>query len=101
MSPTRRALIIAGIGPALQALGFVWESLHIALSHWHTPLSARHLLYEPGVLLIVVGFLVTLVALPIALDVVRASEADVAIPQYAPQPSPQSTRSPRRRARAD
>jgi hypothetical protein len=86
MTVDRRAILIVGLGPGLQAIGLFWQALHIALSHWNVPLSARHLMYEPGVLLIVVGFFVSLVCVPVALEVARATEAEVQIPVYEPQP---------------
>jgi hypothetical protein len=101
MTVQRRAMVIAGLGPALQATGLLWEALHIALSHWNVPLSARHLIYEPGVLLVIVGFFLSLVCLPVALEVARATEAEVRIPVYEPQPELQQKPAPRfRRSRA-
>jgi hypothetical protein len=85
MSPERRALLIGFIGPALQAVGLTWQALHLFVAHWSETLTARHLIYEPGVLLMIVGFFVSLVCLPVALDVVRASETDVEIPVYEPE----------------
>jgi hypothetical protein len=82
----RRAFVIGMLGPAIQALGFVWTALHLLISHWSEPFGPRHLVYEPGVLLIVVGFLVSLVCVPVAMEVVRASEQDVEIPVYEPVP---------------
>jgi hypothetical protein len=82
-----RALIIGMTGPAIQTVGLMWQGVHMAVSHWGSPLTARHLMYEPGVLLIVVGFLVTVVCLPVALEVSRASQAEVEIPVYAPEPA--------------
>jgi hypothetical protein len=80
----RRALVIGLLGLTIQAVGFLWTALHLALSHWSNHFSTRHLMYEPGSLLIVVGFLVSLVCVPVALDVARASEDEVQIPVYAP-----------------
>jgi hypothetical protein len=100
MSVQRRALVIAFIGPAVQAIGLTWEVVHLLMSHWGTPLTARHLAYDPAVLLIVVGFFASLICLPVALEVARASESDVEIPVYEPQhEEPQRTpRFDRRRA---
>jgi hypothetical protein len=73
------------LGPALQAVGLGWEALHILLRHWDTPLSARHLFYEPGVLLIIVGFVVAAICAPVALEVALADEAELEIPLYDPE----------------
>ena len=75
------------LGLAIQGLGFMWMVLHLLIGHWSEPFGPRHLFYEPGFLLIVVGFLVSLVCVPVALEVMRASEEDVEIPIYEPVPS--------------
>lgn len=96
MSVQRRALVIAFFGPALQAFGLAWEALHLLVAHWDTPLTARHLMYDPAVLLIVVGFFAALICLPVALEVTRASENEVQIPLYEAPPSAEPQRaSPR------
>jgi len=76
------------IGPATQMIGLAWEGLHVAIVHWSVPLSARHLVYEPAVLLIIVGFLISLVCVPVAIEVAQARAEDVEIPLYEPQPQP-------------
>ena len=88
MQVQRRAFIIGMLGPATQMIGLAWEGLHVAIVHWSVPLSARHLVYEPGVLLIIVGFLISLVCVPVAMEVAKAREAEVEIPLYEPQPQP-------------
>jgi hypothetical protein len=91
MPAQRRAYVIGFIGPAMQLVGLTWEALHVAIVHWSTPLSARHLMYEPGVLLIVVGFLVSIVCIPVALEVAQAHERDLEIPVYEPEAQPERT----------
>jgi hypothetical protein len=81
----RRSLVIGLLGPAIQALGLVWIASHLLISHWSGTFSTRHLAYQPGVLLLVVGFFVTLVCVPVALEVARASQEDVEIPVYEPE----------------
>lgn len=99
MSVQQRALLIGLIGPGLQGIGLTWQALHLAISHWGTSLSARHLMYEPGTLLVVVGFFVSLVCVPVALEVVRATEAEVQIPVYGPAPAEEAERPQRQRFR--
>jgi hypothetical protein len=99
MSVQRRALLIASLGPLMQAVGLAWEALHVAIAHWNVPMSARHLIYEPGVLLIIVGFFVMLVGTPLAIEVARATEAELVIPVYEPEPSDEAQRSPSQRLR--
>ena len=92
MTVQRRALLIALAGPALQALGLTWGALHLLIAHWNTALTARHLMYDPAVLLIIVGFFASLICLPVALEVARASKSDVEIPLYEVQPSQEPER---------
>lgn len=81
----QRALIIGLMGPAIQALGFLWTALHLLVIHWGDSFGPRHIIYEPGVLLIVVGFALSIACVPVALEVARASEEDVEIPVYRPE----------------
>ncbi len=92
MSVQRRALLIALAGPALQALGLVWGAVHLLVAHWNTSLTARHLMYDPAIFLIVVGFLASLICLPLALEVARASESEVEIPVDEAHPSQEPQR---------
>jgi hypothetical protein len=78
----------------MQAIGLAWQAIHVAIIHWNTPMSARHLLYEPGVLLLIVGFFVTLVATPLALEVIRAEASELEIPVYEPEPNDEAQRPP-------
>ena len=80
MSVQQRALLIGLAGPAVQAAGIVWELAHLAYFHLHEPLSVRHIIFEPGFLLIFVGFLVSLVCIPVALEVATATPEDVELP---------------------
>lgn len=68
----------------VQAIGLAWTGFHLAFSHWSDPMTSRHLMYEPGVLLIIVGFLITIAAIPVAQQVAQASDEDVQIPVYEP-----------------
>lgn len=70
------------LGPAIQLVGFLWLGVHLLLSHHHTPLSARHLILEPPLMVIFVGLLVSFVCLPVALEVTRASEEELRIPVF-------------------
>ena len=84
MSIQRRALLIGMTGPGLQAIGLLWEVAHILVIHLHTPIAARHILFEPGFLLMFVGFVLSIVCVPVAIELARASEADVVIPVFGP-----------------
>jgi hypothetical protein len=82
MLTSRRALIVGLMGPAIQAVGIVWQAAHFYFIHHHDSFSVRHLVFEPGILMVVVGFIVTVVCVPLALEVSRASEADLEIPAF-------------------
>ncbi len=84
MSTQKRALIIGMAGPAIEALGVVWETSHILISHLHGALSPRHMLFEPGFLVIFVGFLVSLVCIPVAIEVASARVEELSIPVLGP-----------------
>ena len=85
MPVQRRAYVIGLLGPVIQAIGLIWQGLHLLIVHWSLPLSPRHLMYEPGILLIVVGFIVSLVCVPVAIEVAQARKQDVEIPVYEPE----------------
>ena len=51
----KRALIIGLLGPAIQGLGLMWTAFHLVFNHWSDTFGPRHLVYEPGTLLIIVG----------------------------------------------
>jgi hypothetical protein len=67
-------------GPTIQAIGFAWETVHLFTAHTGFNVNARHLLFEPAVLVIVVGFLLSLVCVPTALEVARARSHELDLP---------------------
>jgi hypothetical protein len=88
----QRALIIGLVGPAIQALGVLWLLAHLLLLHTHDPVDPRHFFFEGGFLTFGAGLLITLVCVPVAIEVARASEAEVALTEFeleeqAPAPS--------------
>jgi hypothetical protein len=87
MSLQTRALLIGLTGPALQAIGLVWELVHLFTDHIHGSLTPRHIVFEPSTLVILVGFLVSVVAIPVAIEVARAAPEDVLIPSHLDEPS--------------
>src|SRR3982750_4204155 len=82
MSTQKRALLIAMAGPAIQAAGFTMESAHLLARHFHPAFSLRHAAFEPGILMVAVGFFVCLVCIPVALEVARAAPEDLEIPVF-------------------
>ena len=80
MSAYTRALILGTAGPAIQAIGIAWEVVHILLGHLERPLQARHLAFEPAMLVIFVGFLISVVCIPVAVEVARATREELMLP---------------------
>jgi hypothetical protein len=68
-------------GPAIQLAGITWQGLHVALYHWDGGLSPRHLFFEPGILMVLVGLAVSVVCVPVALEVATAEPSDLAQPE--------------------
>lgn len=69
-------------GPAIQATGFFLEGAHVLVSHLHGSMALRHMAFEPGFLMIVVGFVVSLFCIPLALEVARAAPDELDIPVF-------------------
>jgi hypothetical protein len=74
MSVRTRAQIIAMAGPAIQGVGLAWEAVHLLTGHNTFDLTPRHL---TAVLVIVVGFLVSLVCIPAAIEVSHATPEEL------------------------
>jgi hypothetical protein len=80
MSVRNRALVIGLAGAAIQAVGIAWALVHLLTAHVHNAITARHIVFETPFLLILVGLLVTIVCVPVALEVAQANDADVSLP---------------------
>jgi hypothetical protein len=81
-------------GPAIQAVGFAWEAIHLVVMHFHDAITPRHIIFETPVLVIFVGFLVTVVTVPVALEVLQATDEELEMP--APAPEAPGSSEPRR-----
>ena len=68
MSRKARALLIALIGPAVQALGALWVLANVAIDTGRE-LTIRYVIFDPGHLTIAVGIALSVVCIPLALDV--------------------------------
>lgn len=79
MHAAPRALILGLAGPAIQLTGIVWGTVHVLLMHYSEPITARHLATEAPLLLIIVGFLVSVVCIPAAIEVARAAPEELAL----------------------
>lgn len=82
MSTHARALLIGMFGPALQAVGLVWDLLAHAVfaQHGGDQFTLRHILIDPAHLIIVVGLLLSVICIPLALQVAGASPQELEIP---------------------
>ncbi len=70
MPPQTRALLIAMLGPVLQALGVAWDLLdHGVFSHGAEHFTLGHILTGPAHLMMATGFAVAVVCIPLALRV--------------------------------
>jgi hypothetical protein len=68
-------------GPAIQLAGITWQGIHVVLYHWGGGFTPRHLFFEPGVLMVLVGLAVAVVCVPVALEVATARPAELAQPE--------------------
>jgi hypothetical protein len=103
MPVARRALIIGLCGPAIQVIGFVWLGVHLLFSHLHDPIDPRHLFFEGGTLMVGAGLLLSIVCIPVAIEVACAAEEDVAMKIFGKsgKAAPPSRPSSRRRHRLE
>jgi len=90
MSTRARAIAIGMFGPFVQGVGLLWV-LANALLDSGRGLSLR-VIFDPAHLVVFVGMLLSLVCLPIALEVAAAAAADVELELFEPeagsQPAP-------------
>ena len=88
MPVKKRALIIGMLGPAIQTIGFVWQGAHIYFYHSNSAFTLRHLAFEPGFLMILIGFIVSFVCVPLATEVAAADESELEIPAFGVEHNP-------------
>ncbi len=91
MSQKARALLIGFIGPALQALGITWDLLEHAVFERSeiAHLTLTHIISGPAHLVMFTGFALSLVCIPIALEVAAARPEELeAAPFQTPAQEP-------------
>ncbi len=82
MSPSMRALLIGMLGPVLQAVGVTWDLFdhgvfdHSGLEH----ITMAHIVTGPAHLMMFTGFLVSVVCIPLALQVAAARPEELVRP---------------------
>ncbi len=86
LSANGRALLIGMLGPALQAMGAAWDLLeHGVLARDEIgELTLRHILMAPNHLVIFAGFLISIMCIPLAIQVVLAEPAELDMPLFEP-----------------
>ncbi len=82
MSSGARALLIGIIGPILQAIGLAWVLLKAVVDPGGVELTVRYLIFDSAHLIIAVGILVSVVCIPVALEVARAEPEDVELERF-------------------
>jgi hypothetical protein len=80
-----RALIIASFGPALQAVGLLWALVNALVAE--PRFTFRYVVFDPAHLVILVGVLLSVVCIPIALEVAAASPEEVELELFEPDPA--------------
>ena len=83
MSTHARALLIGSLGPALQAVGLVWVLLNAVLSSGRV-LTLRYIVFDPAHLVIFAGIVVSVVCIPVAIQVARAAPEDMKLALFEP-----------------
>ena len=86
MSRQLRALLIGMLGPALQAAGAAWDLLEhgVFAPAGGELITLTHIVSGPAHLMMATGFAVSVVCIPIALQVAAASPEELAPPEEIP-----------------
>ena len=90
MSTQARATAIGMSGPFVQAIGLLWL-LADALLDPGRGLSLSYVSFDPAHLVVFVGILLSVVCLPIALEVAAAAPEDVELELFEPEPGSQAS----------
>ena len=87
MSPQIRALLIGMFGPVLQAAGVGWDLLeHVVLQRGEVGhLTLGHILSGPPHLVIFTGLIVSVICIPLAIEVAVARPEQLKLPEQGPQ----------------
>ncbi len=77
MSIQARALLIGILGPLLEAVGLLWVVLKAVVEPGGAELTLRYVIFDSAHLILVVGVLVSVVCIPVAIQVAQAEPEDV------------------------
>lgn len=95
MSASVRAALIGMLGPAVSALGLVWVLVSVVVDTGRE-LTLRHVMFDPGHLVIAVGIGISAICLPVAFQVAAAEESELALTLPEPrEPSAGQREAPR------
>ena len=90
MSTRARAIAIGMFGPFVQGVGLLWVLANALLDSGRgLSLSLRYVSFDPAHLVVFVGILLSVVCLPIALEVAAAAPEDVELELFEPEPGSQ------------
>lgn len=77
------------MGPSIGAAGFFWLLTKSVLESSHSSATFRYLVFDPPHLVMLVGIVVSVVSLPIALEVSHASSEELEIPIFDEELAPE------------
>ncbi|MEX2237925.1 MAG: hypothetical protein WEB00_10360 [Dehalococcoidia bacterium] len=80
----QRAFLLGLLGPALSLTGLVWEFGRAAFAPYSGTVGLHYLVFNGPLLLIEAGVFVSLVAIPLAIQVALARPDEVSIPVFEP-----------------
>ena len=81
------------LGPALSILGALWVLANVLIDGGRE-LTFRYIIFDPGHLVIVAGVIVSVVAIPVALQVAAAPPEDLELDLLEPDPAEQPSEAP-------
>ncbi len=93
MSTRARAIAIGMFGPFVQGVGLLWV-LANALLDSGRELTLRYVIFDSAHLVLFVGMLLSVVCLPIALEVAASAPEDVELELFEPEAGSQPTLTP-------
>lgn len=77
MPARTRAMLIGMVGPALQGVGLAWMLLKALVDSGRAELTFRYVIFDPAHLMVFVGIAVSVVCLPVAIQVARAAPEEL------------------------
>lgn len=85
MSSRARATVIGMLGPGISLAGLIWIALEALVDPTPEAASFRYFLFDSPHLMVAVGALVSVVCVPISVQVARAAPEELALPDFETQ----------------